>query len=261
MAIVERPLLWKASGTFVLFCLLSSSVYILNDLVDLNRDKIHPLKKNRPIASGKLHKSVAKFFAVVLPVLVICLAYLIAPAVALVCGIYYVLFALYSFRLKEIVILDVLIIAIGFVLRVFAGALAVGVAVSHWLMICAMFIALFLGFCKRRNEIVLLDKDSHHHRKNLSDYSIYFLDQMVSVTTASIIISYTLYTTSQETISRIGTDQLIYTVPFVLYGIFRYLFLVYKKNQGGSPTDIVVGDKPFIVNLGLWVLAVAIILY
>ena len=254
-------LLQKTFFVFVLFCLLTGSIYIINDLIDIKKDKIHPEKRKRPIASGKLNRQIAVIASLFFAMSSIGLIFYIDPKILSYCIIYFIIFILYSVYLKHLLIVDVFIIAIGFVLRILIGATVIGVMISHWLLICTMFLALFLGFCKRRNELIILTNNSHKHRKNLQDYNPYFLDQMISVTTASMIISYTLYTISPESIQNFGTDKLIYTIPFVLYGIFRYLYIVHQKNQGGSPTDIVLTDKPFIINIGLWIISCFLIIY
>jgi 4-hydroxybenzoate polyprenyltransferase len=174
---------------------------------------------------------------------------------------YFLLQLAYSFSLKHIVILDVFAIAFGFALRVVAGAVIINVEISSWLLICTILLALFLGFSKRRHELVVLEDGAQEHRKVLTDYSSYLLDQMISVVTASTVVSYALYTMSKETIEKFGTRNLIFTVPFVLYGIFRYLYLIHKKEEGGSPESILVTDKPLMVSILLWAIAVGIILY
>jgi hypothetical protein len=160
-----------------------------------------------------------------------------------------------------VAILDIFIIAIGFVLRVIAGALAISVFLSHWILICTFFLALFLGFSKRRHELLVLGDNHSLHRASLSDYGLDFIDQMISVTTASVVISYALYTVSPETIKHFGTDKMFYTIPFVLYGIFRYLYLVYKRKEGGSPTEALLTDKALALDILLWVLTILVILY
>lgn len=241
--------------------MLASSIYFINDLADLKEDRLHPEKKKRPLAKGELNFFWALVAAIILSLVAIAGAFLINLSTGLIFSLYFLLFVAYSFYLKHVVILDVLIIAIGFVLRVIVGAVAISVPVSYWLLICTMFLALFLGFAKRRNEIVVLEKKSDKHRKALKEYGLYFLDQMIGVTTASIIITYTLYTTASETILHLGTNYLFLTVPFVLYGIFRYLYLIHQKNDGGSPTDLVVKDKSFLINIFLWFLLIVFLIY
>jgi 4-hydroxybenzoate polyprenyltransferase len=174
---------------------------------------------------------------------------------------YFVLMVAYSFILKRIVILDILVIASGFVLRAIAGAVVVGVEISPWLLLCTIFLALFMVLGKRRHELVLLGNNAHNHRENLFSYSPYLLDQMIAVVTASTVMAYALYTMSSRTIEVFGTKNLILTIPFVLFGVFRYLYLVHRERQGGNPELILLGDKPMIVNLLLWLCTVAVIIY
>jgi len=247
--------------TFFLFCALSSSIYLINDLFDLKQDKIHPEKRKRPLASGKLKPTLALATAIFLALFSISTSFWISLELGLLFITYFLLFVLYSFILKRLAILDIFIIAVGFVLRVMVGALAISVSLSHWIIICTFFLALFLGFAKRRHELIVLGDNHSSHRTSLSDYSLHFIDQMISVTTASVVISYALYTVSPETIEHFGTDKMFYTIPFVLYGIFRYLYLVYKRKEGGSPTEALLTDKALAADVFLWVLAVLVILY
>jgi 4-hydroxybenzoate polyprenyltransferase len=259
--LLNPSLFLKTLQTFLLFCALTSSIYLINDLADLKQDKIHPEKKKRPLPSGKLKPSLAIAAAILLALSSISLSFLLGSNLGLLFVIYFLLFLLYSFILKKVAILDIFIIAIGFVLRVIAGALAISVFLSHWILICTFFLALFLGFSKRRHELVVLGDNHSLHRASLSDYGLDFIDQMISVTTASVVISYALYTVSPETIEHFGTDKMFYTIPFVLYGIFRYLYLVYKRKEGGSPTEALLTDKALAADVFLWVLAVLVILY
>jgi len=167
----------------------------------------------------------------------------------------------YTYQLKRVVILDVMTIAAGFVLRVIAGAVLIGVPTSEWLIICTILLSLFLGFSKRRHEIKILENEANTHRSVLQHYSPYFLDQMIGIVTATTVMSYALYTISDETVHKFGTKHLIYTVPFVLYGIFRYLYLVHKKDEGGDPTRLALTDLPLLFNIVLWIITVSIIIY
>ena len=176
-------------------------------------------------------------------------------------ALYAFLNILYSLKLKDVVILDVMTISAGFVLRVVSGALLIQVGASEWLIICTVLLSLFLGFSKRRHEITVLESHANDHREVLQHYSPYFLDQMIGIVTASTVMSYALYTISEETVKKFGTNHLIYTVPFVLYGIFRYLYLVHKKVEGGNPTKIALTDRPLLVNILLWIVAVSFIIY
>lgn len=246
---------------FILFSFISSGVYLLNDIVDIEKDKLHPIKSVRPLASGKLSPNIALVVAVLLIVLGISVSYLLQPYFALVLLIYLILNVWYSYQLKTFVILDVMTISAGFVLRVVGGAIIIGVPTSEWLIICTILLSLFLGFSKRRHELLILEQHANTHRPVLQHYSPYFLDQMIGIVTATTVMSYALYTISDETIHKFGTKNLIYTVPFVLYGIFRYLYLVHKKEGGGNPTKIMVTDPPLIVNVILWIVIAIIIIY
>jgi len=259
--LLNLPLFLKTLQTFLLFCALTSSIYLINDLADLKQDKVHPEKKKRPLPSGKLKPSLAIAAAILLALSSISLSLLLGSNLGLLFAIYFLLFVLYSFILKKVAILDIFIIAIGFVLRVIAGALVISVSLSHWILICTFFLALFLGFSKRRHELMVLGDNHSLHRVSLSDYGLDFIDQMISVTTASAVISYALYTVSPETIKHFGTDKMFYTIPFVLYGIFRYLYLVYKRKEGGSPTEALLTDKALVLDILFWVLTILAILY
>jgi 4-hydroxybenzoate polyprenyltransferase len=258
---LNLPLLLKALFAFVLFCLISGCVYIINDLVDLKGDRLHPAKSRRPLASGKLKASHALLPVVILIPLSLGAALYLHLSFFLVTVVYLCVQLAYSFLLKRIVILDVFAVTLGFVLRVVAGAVVIGVEMTSWLLICATLLALFLGLSKRRHELVTLKLEAANHRKVLREYSPHLLDQMISVVTASTVITYSLYTMSEETIARVQTRNLVYTVPFVLYGIFRYLYLIHQKREGGSPEIILVTDKPLMIDILLWVAAVGIILY
>jgi len=248
-------------AAFIIFCLLSSSVYIVNDIADAEHDRQHPTKRNRPIASGRLPVAIALPFSMLLAAFSIAFAFAINPQFVLYAAIYLGLNLLYSFSLKHIVILDVIMVAIFFVLRAVAGAAAINVEISHWLLICTFLLALFIALSKRRHELVLLENNASAHRASLTDYSPYLLDQMIAVVTASTVMGYTLYTVDQDTVMKFGTDHLVYTVPFVVFGIFRYLYLIHQKGEGGDPDRIVISDRPFLLNFLLWAVAVAFALY
>lgn len=250
-----------ATMTFAVFCALSSAGYLFNDVWDRDADRRHPLKQERPIASGALSPSAAMVAAVVLAAAGLGAAALITPALALVAATYAVLLVLYSILLKHIVIIDVLTIAGGFVLRAIAGAVAVRVPFSAWLLVCTTLLALFLGLNKRRHELILLGDGAVDHRRILHEYSPYLLDQMIAVVTASTLTAYTFYAISPETAVRLGTQRLGLTIPFVLYGIFRYLYLVHQKRGGGSPAAMLVTDRPLLACVGLWLATVAVLLY
>ncbi|MBS4028606.1 MAG: decaprenyl-phosphate phosphoribosyltransferase [Ignavibacteriales bacterium] len=246
---------------FLVFSFLSSGTYLLNDVADKEQDKLHPEKQRRPIASGALSTSLAISFAFVFLSLGIVWAFRLQQQFGFVAISYFVLNILYSWKLKHIVILDVMVIATGFVLRVLAGAMLINVPASEWLLICTFLLSLFLGFVKRRNEITTLNETAEAHRKVLTHYSVDFLDQMVNIVTACTVMSYALYTISQETIQKFQTHNLIYTVPFVLFGIFRYLYIVHKLGGGGNPSRVIVTDVPLIVNVIAWICTVVYIIY
>jgi 4-hydroxybenzoate polyprenyltransferase len=250
-----------AVSAFVVFCALSGVVYLVNDVADRESDRLHPLKSRRPIASGALPVPVALGVALALGSGALASAFVIGAAFATVAAAYLALQVLYSFALKHVVIIDVLTIAIGFVLRAVGGAVAVHVDISHWLLVCTTLLALFIALAKRRHEIVLLASDAATHRPILGEYTPYLLDQMIGVVTASTLISYIFYTISPETQVKFGTAWLGLTIPFPLYGIFRYLYLVHQRDGGGSPADLLLTDRPLLACVALWALTVAVIIY
>ena len=250
-----------AVSAFAIFCVLSGVVYLINDMADRDSDRLHPLKAQRPIASGALPVAVAAGVALALGAGGLAAAYAIGPAFAGVAAAYLALQIMYSFVLKHVVIIDVLTIAVGFVLRAVGGAVAVHVEISHWLLVCTILLALFIALAKRRHEIVLLADGAVNHRPILGDYSPYLLDQMIGVVTASTLISYVFYTISPETQAKFGTAWLGLTIPFPLYGIFRYLYLVHQRDGGGSPADLLLTDRPLLACVALWALTVALIIY
>jgi 4-hydroxybenzoate polyprenyltransferase len=251
----------RAGIAFLIFCALAGVVYLVNDIADRDRDRQHPRKRSRPIASGALSVPTALGAAAVLGTSALAAAWWLGRDFGLVASGYVVLLVLYSGPLKHIVIIDVLTIAIGFVLRVVAGAVAIGVPISQWLLICTILLALFLGLSKRRHEIVLLADGAIGHRRILEEYSPYLLDQMIGVVTASTLMAYILYATSHETADKFGTSLLGLTIPFPLYGIFRYLYLVHRKEGGGSPAELLLNDRPLLACVALWAIAVAVIIY
>jgi 4-hydroxybenzoate polyprenyltransferase len=259
--ILNLPLFLQACAAFVVFCLLSGSLYIFNDIRDIEEDKLHPVKSKRPLAAGKIKKGQAVFAFVVLSAAAFFFAYLLNEYFFAAVIVYFVLQFAYSLWLKHVTILDVFIIASGFFIRVIAGGFAIEVYISSWLLICTIFLALFIALCKRRHELVLLDTKADEHRSTLKDYSPYLLDQMIAVVTASTVIAYCLYTVSDETVVKFGTTNLIFTVPFVLYGIFRYLFLVHQRFKGGSPETLILKDRPLLFDVVLWIASAVLIIY
>jgi 4-hydroxybenzoate polyprenyltransferase len=255
------PSVWPALGAFAIFCALSGAMYLLNDVADRDKDRLHPEKRDRPIAAGQLQPRAAVVAASVLVVVSLALAFWLAPGFGLVGLGYVALLALYSLWLKHVVIVDVLVVAIGFVLRAVAGAVAIGVAISGWLLICTVLLALFLALGKRRHEVLALEGSATRHRPILAEYSAGLLDQMIAVVTASTVTAYALYTMSPETVAKFHTQLLPLTLPFVLYGIFRYLYLLYHKRLGGNPSEIVVRDRALLLNTCLWLATVVLIIY
>ena len=259
--IADTSMLILTILAFVIFCLLSGAVYTINDVADCSEDKSHPIKALRPVPSGRLSIHFALSASVITVIGALIAAYFLNPYFLVASSAYFLLQLSYTFYLKRIVIVDVFAIAFGFVLRVVAGAIVIDVEISSWLIICTILLSLFLGFCKRRQELDSLDSKAKKHRKVLGDYSQQLIDQMISVVTASTVISYALYTIAPETVDKFGTKNLIFTVPFVLYGIFRYLYLVHKKGEGGNPENILVSDIPLIIDIILWAATAAAILY
>ena len=256
------PSMWQAlrqaGAAFGLFCLLSSCVYILNDLKDREKDREHPVKRLRPIAAGRLSPGVAAFALVVLVPLVLIGSYALRPLFAAFALAYLVMQVLYTFVLKHMVILDVLVIALGFVLRAVSGAVAIQAAISPWLYTVTLLGALFVGFSKRRHELLLLSEGAERHRKNLAEYSAQLLDQLIGIVAAATIMAYSLYTFTSPKLPH--SHAMMLTIPFVLYGMFRYLYLVHRKDAGGSPEDVLLRDRPLTITIGLWIAASAAIL-
>jgi len=250
------PLTGQVTIAFIIFCLLSGSVYILNDLIDLQADRSHPKKSTRPLASGRLKPTAAIIAGAVIVIISLAAAFLLNINFAFTALGYFMLQVGYSLVLKHVVILDVLAVATGFVLRAIAGAEVISVPISSWLLICTILLALFLALGKRRHEILLLEDNAVHHRKILYEYSPDLLDQMISVVTASTVVAYALYTMSDDTIAKFNTENLKYTIPFVLYGIFRYLYLIHQRSEGGSPERILFDDKPLLINILLYLATV-----
>jgi len=251
----------RVLAAFVCFCLVASGAYVMNDLRDCERDRQHPLKCKRPLPAGRIAVRTAQLLLLGLVATGIGGALLLGPAFALITAAYFVLQIAYTFVLKETVILDVMSIATGFVLRAVAGAAVIDVYVSQWLIICTFLLALFLGFAKRRHELVLLEGKATEHREILREYSPYFLDQMISVVTTSTVMAYAIYTLSPEVQQRLGTNQLYLTLPFVLFGIFRYLYLVHQKEEGGNPTWLLLNDRPLLAGVLLWIVTATLLLY
>jgi 4-hydroxybenzoate polyprenyltransferase len=258
----QRLFVWpdnlRVALGFVCFTLVTWAVYLFNDIQDRALDRLHPVKKDRPIAAGRLPVATAAAAAAVFAALGLAGAWRLSPGFLAYALGYFGLNLLYTRLLKNVVILDIMAIAGGFFLRVLAGCQIIGVQVSHWLLVCSIFISLFLGFCKRRTE---LDSGGAAGRPILKEYSVLFLDQLIAVLTAGTILSYILYTISPETIRRFQTDGLIYTTPFVLYGVFRYLYLIDIRRKGQDTATDIIGDPPILLAVAGWVITVALVLY
>lgn len=258
------PLVYETVLTFIAFCLAASSVYVLNDIADKEFDRMHPLKQHRPIASGKVGASEGWALSALLLVLSFLFIMLVKSNVTVGLAIagYIALNLLYSFGLKRIVLIDLFVIAIGFILRILAGGYAVDVKVSSWLIMTTLFLSIFLGVAKRRGEFVLVSGGTEDStRKVLSEYDLSLIDQILSVSAASVIIAYALYTVSERTVRAFHTEALIFTTIFVTYGIFRYLYLIHKAGVGENPTKALLTDRPMITNTILYVISVVAILY
>ncbi|MCU0611682.1 MAG: decaprenyl-phosphate phosphoribosyltransferase [Candidatus Eisenbacteria bacterium] len=253
--------LLKALGALGVFCILSGVVYVVNDIADREADRRHPAKRHRPIASGDVSVRTAAILATVLAVIALSAAVALSVPFATVAGAYLALMLAYSRWLKHTVILDVFSISAGFVLRAVAGAAVIGVEISSWLIVCTILLSLFLGMSKRRHELLMLETGAANHRPILAEYSPELLDQMISVVTSSTVIAYALYTLSPETVAKFHTHALSLTIPFVLYGIFRYLYLVHKRDLGGSPERVLLEDKPLLVAVAAWAVCVAVAIY
>lgn len=253
------PLLRTAAG-FVLLCLASSAVYLVNDIADAEADRSHPEKRNRPIAAGTLRSSAAAAAAGIMFFISIAASFALNWKFGLVVLSYMVINLLYSFRLKHMPIIDVMIVAAGFVLRVAGGvALIIVERFSPWLYVCTTLLALFIGFGKRRAELVLLAKEANTHRRVLDGYSIAFLDQLIAIVSGTTIVAYSLYTFSAQNLP--SNNLMMITIPFVIYGIFRYLHLIHVEDAGGAPEELVFSDRPLMATLALWALTAMAILY
>lgn len=250
-----------AGLAFGVFCALSGVVYLVNDIRDVAADRLHPTKSRRPIASGDLTIRAAWLSAATISALALAVAWWLNPGFLLVASAYLALLTVYSISLKHHAIIDVLTIAAGFVLRAVAGTVVIAVAVSHWLLVLTLLLALFLALSKRRAEMVTLVDGGSDHRRSLADYSPDLLDQLITITAASTVLAYAFYTISPETVARFGTDRLLFTLPFPLYGIFRYLFLIHRRDGGGNPSETLLQDGPILACVALWALAVAILIY
>ena len=250
-----------ALWAFAIFCGLSSAMYLVNDLVDRHEDRQHPTKRNRPIASGTLSTGGAVAGAMVLGGTSLVASFALSWNLGVVAVVFVGLLGAYSRFLKHLVILDVLAIAAGFVIRAVGGAVAVAVPISQWLLVCTVLLALFLGLSKRRHELILLGDMAAGHRCSLAQYSPQLLDQLISIVAAATLVSYAFYTVEPATVEKFGTDQLTWTLPFPIYGIFRYLYLVHREQGGGSPAEMLLRERPLLACVALWAAAIVLIIY
>jgi 4-hydroxybenzoate polyprenyltransferase len=258
---LATPAVWSALAAFVIFCALSGAIYLFNDVADREKDRRHPRKRHRPVASGRLPVPLALGVGATLVAGGLLAGAVLSREFCAVAVAYVVLLSAYSVWLKHIVIVDVLVVAVGFVLRAVAGVFAVDVELSGWLVICTLLLAVFLALGKRRQEYLTLSGEAAAHRPILAEYSAGLLDQMIAVVTASTVTAYTLYTMAPETVAKFHTQLLPATLPFVLYGIFRYLYLLYRRELGGNPSELLLSDRALLVNTLLWMLTVVAIVY
>jgi len=259
--LLEPGAVARAGGAFGIFCALSSAMYLVNDVVDRAGDRLHPVKRGRPIAAGRVSPASALGAAGLLIVGGVASAFLLEPRLALLALCFVGVLLLYSWVLRQAVILDVLAIAIGFVLRAVAGAVVINVSISQWLLVCTLLLALFLALTKRRQEVGALGADTTQHRPALGCYTLELLDQLVTVLAAATLVSYAVYTTGAETVEKFGTELLTLTIPFPIYGVLRYLMLVHDKTTSTGPADILLRDRPLAVCVAGWAVSVTIIIY
>ena len=259
--LLDAAALGAALWAFAIFCGLSSAMYLVNDLVDRNEDRKHPIKQTRPIASGALSSGSAMTWAIVLVGVSLTASFSLSWTLGVVSVVFVGLLTAYSRLLKHLVILDVLAIAAGFVIRAIGGAVAVDVPISQWLLVCTLLLALFLGLSKRRHELVLLGNLAAEHRRSLDQYSPQLFDQLISVVAAATLVSYAFYTVEPSTVENFGTNKLTWTLPFPIYGIFRYLYLVHREQGGGNPAETLLRDRPLLACVALWVVAIVLIIY
>ena len=266
MHLLDPSFALRAVAGFVAFCLASSAIYALNDVCDAGRDRLHPAKKSRPVAAGRVRPGAAVgLFALLLAASILIGWRLGAPFLA-VLALFYLVNTSYSLRLKHVVLLDVLLIAVSFVLRAIAGVMALRpldatIEISPWLLVCTLFLALFLGLGKRRHELSLLEADASGHRATLRQYSKGFLDQLITVVTAGTLLAYAIYTIAPGTVSKFHTPSLVYTIPFVLYGVFRYLYLIWEREEGGNPSRTLYRDLPILLTTLGWLVTVVAVIY
>lgn len=261
----DQALVWKSIQAFVVFCILSGMIYIINDIADLEKDKLHDTKRLRPLPAGKLAVNDAVVFVTIISIAALIVSYLVGVKFFIIAGAFFLFNILYSFMLKKVVLLDVFSISISFLMRAIAGVEALNaidetIGLSPWLLICTLFLSLFLGFCKRRHELITMEKASSH-REALGEYSPQLLDQLVGMTASGAVFSYSIYTIWPETVEKFGTTNLLYTIPLVLLGVMRYLYLVYRRDKGGSPSELLLTEKFLLIDVFAWVMLVVAIFY
>lgn len=260
--LLEPAYVWNTSIAFVAFCLMSSAVYVVNDILDREADRSHPQKRNRPVASGMITPPAAGAAALLLFAAAAVTALSVSLGFAAIIIGYFLLQSAYSLRLKHVALVDIFLIAFGFMLRVIGGAVAIDVVISHWIVITTLFLSLFLAASKRRSELELVQRLAlTETRPVLQQYTVPYLDSILIITATGVAISYSLYTMAERTIATFGSEHLIFTTVFVLFGIFRYLYLVVRRGEGENPTAVLVRDVPMGVNLLLWLVAVVAVIY
>jgi 4-hydroxybenzoate polyprenyltransferase len=257
------PTMWdwlaRTVAGFAALCAVSSAIYILNDVLDIENDRAHPTKRNRPLPSGLLKPSTALAAMVALLAVALPVAFLLAPLFGLVAAAYYLMMVAYSLWLKHMVLIDIFTIAAGFVLRAVAGAFIIDVPISPWLYVVTLLGALFIGFGKRRHELILLSNGAAGHRQILAEYSPELLEQIISIVISSTIMAYSLYTFSADNLPK--NHAMMLTIPFALYGAFRYLYLIHLRNEGGSPEEMLLKDRPMLIDIALWGISAMAVLY
>ena len=252
---------WISLKAFIAFCLAASGTYLINDIMDLERDRAHPRKKYRPLPSGEVSVTAGIVISVLLFAGAIALSWSISGIFFIALLVYILLTLSYSMLLKDVIIIDVMALAMGFVVRAMAGAVALNVEFSKWLVVCTLFLALFLALSKRRGELTLLEEGAHTHRRVLFHYSIHYLDQLILIMAGGALITYTIYTCSPEVVQNFGTDKFYMTIPFVVYGLFRYLFLLHRGTGGEDPSRTLLTDIPLALNVLAWGIACILIVY
>jgi 4-hydroxybenzoate polyprenyltransferase len=263
--LANHRLVLKSLEAFVIFCALSGVIYLINDVADIEKDRIHDIKRKRPLPAGKLRASEALAASVVVTIFAMYFAFRVGVSFFVVSLVFFGLNIVYSFFLKKMVLLDVVSISLSFVIRAIAGVEALTgvdstIELSPWLLVCTLFLSLFLAFCKRRHELVTLD-DASLHRESLAEYSPILIDQLVGISASGAVLSYSIYTIWPDTVEKFGSANLVYTIPLVLLGVMRYLYLVYSKEKGGSPSEMLLSERFILIDVFIWILLVVAIFY